>query len=128
MRLETRQPGTSTAFTDAVSGEAVLRIACDEEGVLLVAYRLFDRAGGLVAESELVSPEFGLAVHSSQGDLLLSLPAALGGQIRYCLYNSDGMLLTQSDGVSTKIYSQLRMESVGRAWTRTAPGVKRLKK
>ena len=125
MRLEVRQPGTSTAFVDSVSGEAVLQFACEEQGVLLVAYHLFDSGGGLVAESGFEEPAFGLAIHSTQGETLLHLPPSLGGYIRYCLYGSNGTMLTQSDGVRTKIYPHLRMEGEGRAWTRTTPATKK---
>jgi hypothetical protein len=83
----------------------------------LVAYHLYDEYGALVAESELHDAPFGLAVYSGAGDLLLGMPAkAAGGGIQYRLYASNGRLLTSSDGVRTKIYPYLRMESVGRSW------------
>jgi hypothetical protein len=119
VRLDNQRPGTSTAFLDAVSGEQLLQMATDEQGVLLVAYRLYDDCGSLVAESPgLTEPPFGLTVHSSSGDLLLDVPTNIGGVIQYRLYGATGNLLTHSDGIRTKIYPQLRMEGVTRAWVR----------
>jgi hypothetical protein len=115
MLLEDRPPDTSTTFVDSISGEVVLQIASDENGVLMLAYRLYDESGELVAESVLKRPDFGLAVHAQCGDLLLSVPADLGGSLQYRLHASNGTLLTYSDGARTKIYPHLRMESVGRA-------------
>lgn len=86
MRLANRRPGTSTTFIDSVSGEHVLQVAADEEGVLRVAYHLYEDGGSLVAKSAgLEQLPFGLAIHSDSGDLLLHVPAALGGHIQYRL-------------------------------------------
>jgi hypothetical protein len=106
-------------FIDAASGEQLLQMATDQHGVLLVAYHLYDDCGALVAESPgLTEPPFGLTVHARNGDLLLDMPASIGGIIQYRLYGTNGTLLTHSDGVRTKIYPQLRMEGVTRAWVR----------
>jgi hypothetical protein len=119
MRLNNRPPGSSTTFIDSASGEHVLQIASDEDGVLLVAYHLYDDSGALVAQSAgLEEPSFGLAIQSESGDALLTIPADLGGDLQYRLYGRNGGLLTHSDGVRTKIYPRLRMEGVGRAWRR----------
>lgn len=118
MKLETRRPGTSTRFIDATSGEDILQVASDENGLLFMAYHLYDASGSLVAESvglELCSD--GVTVHCAEGELLLEIPIDSGGYVQYRLYNSDGRLLTSSDGARTTIYPLLRMESVGRHWT-----------
>lgn len=118
MRLDNRRPGTSTTFIDSASGEHVLQVASDAEGVLLVSYHLYDECGALVAESELEAPPFGLSIQSESGDVLLDIPAGVGGIIQYRLYGSNGTLLTYSDGSRTMIYPFLRMEGVGRSWAR----------
>ncbi len=122
MRLESRRPSTSTTFADATSGEGILQVASDENGLLLMAFRLYDATGGLVADSEGLGhyPD-GLTVRCSSGELLLDVPADHSDDIRYRLYNSDGHLLTRSDGVHTMIYPLLRMEGVGRGWAPPSP-------
>ena len=117
MRLDNRRPSTSTTFADATSGEGILQVASDESGRLLLAYRLYDARGLLVADSEGLGhyPD-GLTVRCSGGELLLDVPKDSSNDLRYRLYNSDGHLLTQSDGARTVIYSLLRMEGVGRGW------------
>lgn len=117
MRMENRRPGTSTTFTDATSGEGLWQVASDAEGLLLMAYHLYDSAGSLVAESDGLGqfPD-GLTVRCAGGELLLDVPAKSSDNVRYRLYNSGGSLLTKSDGVSTMIYPLLRMEGVGRNW------------
>jgi len=119
MRLGKQRPGTSTMFIDSASGEQLLQMATDENGVLLIAYHLYDDSGALAAESAgLAEPPFGLTIHSSRGDLLLGIPLRIGGIIRYRLHGSTGTLLTHSDGVRTRIYPLLRMQGVSRTWTR----------
>lgn len=122
MNIENRRPSTSTTFRDATSGEGILQVASDENGLLLMAFRLYDAAGCLVMDSEgLANYPDGLVVRSSNGELLLDFPADSGKDVEYCLYNSNGALLTRSDGVRTMIYPLLRMEGVGRDWKRPAP-------
>lgn len=41
--------------------------------------------------------------------------------LRYRLYNSEGLLLTWSDGARTKIYPYLRMDGLAHGWTRPVP-------
>lgn len=122
MRMENRRASTSTTFTDATSGEGILQMASDENGLLLMAFRLYDSTGSLVVDSEgLGTYPDGLTVRCTNGELLLDVPADSGDDVQYCLYNSDGALLTKSDGVRTRIYPLLRMEGVGRNWTPPLP-------
>jgi len=117
MRLDSRRPSTSTTFADAASGEGILQVAADENGRLLMAFRLYDASGCLVADSEgLAHYPDGLTIRCDKGEVLLDVPADSSDDVRYRLYNSSGHLLTQSDGVRTMIYSLLRMEGVGRGW------------
>ena len=117
MKFGDRQPGTSITFLDAGSAESLLQIASDADGTHLVAYRLYDSGGSLVAEHEgLEHYPDGLNVHSSGGELLLSVPKNDDENIRYRLYGYDGELLTSSDGVRTMIYQRLHTEGGGRNW------------
>lgn len=117
-RLENRRAGTSTVFMDSASGEGVLEVASDENGVLLLAFRLYDAAGRLIAESDGFKrfPD-GLTVCCDAGEQLLHVPCDPTAPVQYRLYNSSGLLLTWSDGVRTKIYSHLRMDGVAHGWT-----------
>ena len=122
MKLNARRPGTSTRFIDATSGEDILQVALDENGLLFLAYHLYDASGALVAESvglELCSER--VTVHCAEGDLLLEVPINCDGYVQYRLYNSNGHLLTSSDGERTQIFPLLRMESIGRNWTPPEP-------
>jgi|SRR3990170_5891200 len=111
MRLASRRPGTATAFVDASSGEVLFKVASDDDGGLLIAFRLYDATGSLVAESEgLDRFPLGLTVRCSNDELLLDVPADPSDHIQYRLYNQTGSLLTWSDGARTKIFSLLRME------------------
>ena len=115
MKFGDRQPGTSITFIDAGSAESILQLACDEDGLHLVAFRLYDSGGSLVAEREdLEHYPDGVSIHSSGGELLLSVPNNADENIRYRLYGHDGELLTSSDGVRTMIYQRLRTEGSGR--------------
>ncbi len=117
MKLGDRQPGTSTTFVDAESAESILQLASDSDGLHLVAFHLYDSGGSLVAESEdLQHYPDGVSVHTSGGELLLSIPNNAGENIQYRLYSHDGELLTYSDGTRTMVYQRLRMEGVGRNW------------
>jgi len=117
MRLDNRRPSTSTTFTDAASGEEILQVASDENGLLLMSFRLYDATGALVADSEgLTQYPDGITVKCSRGEVLLHVPPNSSADVRYRLYNSTGHLLTQSNGARTVIYSLLRMEGVGRGW------------
>lgn len=119
MRLDNRRPGTSTTFVDSPSGEHVLQVATDADGVLVIAYHLHDDRGALVAQSAgLEELPLGLTILSDRGHLLLSIPPDIGGVIQYRLYSGNGTLLTYSDGVRTKICPNLRMEGVARLWAR----------
>jgi hypothetical protein len=90
----------------------ILSIASDAEGRLRVNFHLYDSSGRPVAESgDTSSFPAGIRVLSEEGELLLDLPAKTGENIRYRLYNRKGELLTNSDGVSTRIGPCLRMES-----------------
>jgi hypothetical protein len=113
-RIGHRRPGTSIAFEDAPTGEVLLRVGLDEDGCPFVYFRLYDSSGCLAAESGGVkSFPSGLKIHSGDGELLLDVPAEPDAHIQYRLYNRNGVLLTCSDGVSTKIRALLRMEAGG---------------
>ena len=112
-----RQPGTSITFLDAGSAESILQLASDADGLHLVAFHLYDSEGSLVAEREgLQHYPDGVSIHSTGGELLLSVPKDAGENIRYRLYGHDGELLTSSDGVRTMIYQRLHTEGGGRNW------------
>lgn len=117
MRLGNRRPGTSTTFIDATSGEGIFQVASDGEGILFMAYHLYDARGELVAQSAgLEHAPDGLTVRCSAGELLLDIPENSDVDIQYRFYNGSGHLLTSSDGFRTKIYPLLRMEGVNRYW------------
>jgi hypothetical protein len=127
-RIGHRRPGTSIAFVDAPTGEVLLRVGLDEDGCPFVYFRLYDSSGSLAAESGgLDSLASGLTVRSGDGELLLDVPAEPEAHLQYRLYNRNGVLLTCSDGASTKIQALLRMASVGPkatgSGTRRATGV-----
>jgi hypothetical protein len=84
----------------------------DEDGCPLAHFHLYDSSGCLAGESggPRSFPD-GLNVYSADGELLLYLPADLDADLRYRLYNQDGLLLTCSDGAITKIRPLLRMEA-----------------
>ena len=81
----------------------------------------YDSSGRLIASTDGFEqfPE-GLTVSCESGEQLLDIPSDLSAPFRYRLYNSEGLLLTWSDGVRTKIYPHLRMEGVARGWTPVA--------
>ena len=117
-RLLNRQAGTSTAFVDSVSGESVLEVASNAQGLLLLAFHLYDAKGRLAAESDGFQHfPTGVTVCCEGGEQLLHVPGDLGAPVHYRLYNSSGLLLTWSDGARTKINPHLRMEGVARGWT-----------
>ena len=92
-------------------------MASDENGLMFMAFRLYDAGGSLVVDSEgLEQYPDGLTVRCKSGEVLLDVPAKTSDDVRYRLYNSNGSLLTASDGVRTMIYPLLRMEGVGRNW------------
>ncbi len=100
---------------DAPSGEVILKIGLGEDGCFLICFQLYDSCGSPAAESDGISPfPDGVRIDSSDGELLLDLPAELDANIQYRLYNRSGELLTSSDGLSTRIGPCLRME----AWPR----------
>ena len=117
LKFGDRQPGTSITFLDAGSAESILQLASDADGIPLVAYRLYDSGGSLVAEREgLEHCPDGISVRTSGGELLLSIPKNADENILYRLYGHDGELLTSSDGVRTMIYQRLHTEAGGRNW------------
>jgi hypothetical protein len=59
----------------------------------------------------------GIAVRCNASELLLEIPKKAGANLQYRLYNSDGQLLTWSDGTRTKIYPYLRMDGVAHGWS-----------
>jgi hypothetical protein len=117
MRLSDRKPGTATMFVDSSSGEGILQLAADATGRLLIAYRLYDRNGTLVASTDgfedVPAP---MTVKCKKGEVLLDVPKDHEKHIRYRLYGASGQVLTWSDGVKTKIYGSLRMDGVAHGW------------
>ncbi len=111
MKLGGHRPGSLTAFVDGATGETLLQIAADANGDPRVAYRLFDRDGNLVQDSDgfQTYPE-GLSLSSSSQELLLHIPPDPSGDVQYRLYNPEGRLLTVSDGSRTQILGGLRLE------------------
>ncbi len=120
MNVGNRRPGTSTTFVDSVSQEVILQFASDEDGLSFMAFRLYDADGSFVAESPLEHFGEGVTICCSGGHVLLMVPPDPQDFIQYLLYNSEGKLLTRSDGARTMIYPLLRMESVRRDWIRPA--------
>jgi hypothetical protein len=107
MRLG-RRPGAFVAFTDATSGETVLKVECRAEGRDLFSYRLYDRQGLLVLNSpEPMHYPDGLEVHAPDGELLLQVLVHIGSQVQYRLYSPLGVLITCSDGCRTQIFPGL---------------------
>jgi hypothetical protein len=102
---------------DSASGESVLQVASDQDGVLLVAYHLYDAGGRLIAESDgFERLRDGLTICGEGGEQLLHVPSDHTAPIQYRLYNSSGLLLTWSDGARTKICPHLRMDGVAHNW------------
>jgi len=100
---------------DAPSGETILKIGVGTDSCFLICFHLYDCNGCPAAESAGISPfPGGVRIDSSDGELLLEIPAELDANIQYRLYNRRGELLTSSDGVCTRIGPCLRME----AWPR----------
>ncbi|MEX0786947.1 MAG: hypothetical protein WD939_09940 [Dehalococcoidia bacterium] len=89
--------------------------------MLLLSFRLYDSTGNLAASTDGFKqfPK-GLSVSCEAGEQLLDVPRDLSKPFQYRLYNSEGRLLTWSDGVRTKIYPHLRMEGVARGWVPVA--------
>ena len=118
MRLGHRSLGTSISFVDAPSDETILKIGLDVDGAFLICFQLYDSGGCPAGESEGVSPfPDGVRIDSTDGEMLLNLPAELDANIQYHLYNRSGELLTSSDGRCTTIGPCLRMET----WPRRGP-------
>jgi hypothetical protein len=103
---------------DSATGESLLEVASDENGVLLLAYHLYDARGRLVADSNGFQhfPD-DLTIRCGEGEQLLHVPRDLTASVHYRLYNSGALLLTSSDGVRTKILPYLRMDGVAHNWT-----------
>lgn len=93
-------------------------MASDENGVLLLAFHLYDSGGQLVAESDGFRhfPD-GITICCEAGEELLHVPRDLTAPVHYRLYNSVGLLLTCSDGARTRICPPLRMDGVAHGWT-----------
>jgi hypothetical protein len=111
MRTGRNRPGVSTDFIDNQSQEVLLRIGCSATGEPLVAFRLYDCTGNLVAQTDdFTHFPSGITVVAPDGSLLLEVPAPPQEHITYRLYNRAGHLLTCSDGQRTQVYAFLRME------------------
>jgi hypothetical protein len=105
------RPGASTDFIDSSTRETLLRIACSSSGESLIAFTLYDSSGSLVAQTDgFVSCGEGMSVVANDGEVLLEVPKAAQGHLRYRLYNREGRLLTCSDGMRTQLFAFLHME------------------
>jgi hypothetical protein len=111
MKLGGHRPGSLTAFVDGSTGEMLLQIAADPNGDPRVSFRLFDCNGNLAKDSDGFNtyPK-GLDVRGANDEQLLELPDEPTGNVKYRLYNSEGRLLTTSDGARTQILGGLRIE------------------
>jgi hypothetical protein len=111
MRTGRNRPGISTDFIDNEFQEVLLRIGCSADGEPLVAFRLYDCTGALVAQTDAFTRfPTGITVQASDGTVLLNVPEPPLDSITYALYNRQGHLLTCSDGQRTQVYAFLRME------------------
>jgi hypothetical protein len=106
-----RRPGAFVAFVDTFTDETLLKIECNADDVDLIAFRLYDCQGRLVADSQ--GPRQlseSVEVSDEAGELLLYVPLARDESICYRLYSVRGALLTCSDGLRTQIFGGVRME------------------
>lgn len=118
MRTGQRGVGSHTAFVDSISGETVLELASDSEGVEFISYRLYDSQGTLAAETKGFQPfPRGLSVKCKGGEVLLHIPKKAGDPMQYRLYGAGGNLLTWSDGQRTRILGVLRMNGSNKGWS-----------
>jgi hypothetical protein len=118
MKAGQQNVGSHTAFVDSVSGESVLEMASDANGVKFIAYRLYDSQGTLAAESNgFKRLRRGLSIRCKGGEQLLHIPKVAGEPMQYCLYGPSGNLLTRSDGQRTRIFGVLRMNGAAKGWT-----------
>lgn len=107
-----RRPGTGTAFVDAVHDEVLLQFTTEQDGAVMISYRLYDAKGSVAGETD-GQPVNGdaIVVRCPGGETLLNVSPDPDKPIRYRLYNRNGVLLTFSDGTKTRIYRSLRMET-----------------
>jgi len=107
-----RRRGVTTAFIDSATGEILLAVRTDHQGEHAVLFCLSDSTGAIVADSGGFAPyRTGLVIKCSTGQLLLQLPGDASGALQYCLYSRSGKLLTESDGVRTRLYGSFQMQS-----------------
>ena len=123
MKLGGHRPGSLTAFLDGSSGEMLLQIAADPNGDPRVAFHLFDCNGKMVKDSDFKAYPKGIEVRGANDEQLLEIPNDPSGNVKYRLYNSDGRLLTTSDGARTQILGGLRIEGA-KAPSRTKQAAK----
>jgi len=111
VRTGRSRPGESTDFIDNAGNEALLRVGRDVQGESVIAFRLYDAAGALVAETDdFTRFPSGISVIAADGEVLLYVPEPPADQITYRLYNSQGRLLTCSDGLRTQVFAFLGMK------------------
>ena len=124
MKLGGHRPGSLTAFVDGSTGETLLQIAADANGDPRIAFRLFDCNGKLVKDSGgFRAYAKGVEVRGANDEQLLEIPRDPEGDVKYRLYNSEGRLLTTSDGSRTQILGGLRIEGA-KAPSRTKAAAK----
>ena len=124
MKLGGHRPGSLTAFIDGTTGEMLLQIAADSNGEPRVAFHLFDCNGNLAKDSgDFKAYPKGVEVLGANDEQLLEIPNSPEGNVKYRLYNSEGRLLTTSDGSRTQILGGLRIEGA-KAPSRTKQATK----
>ena len=124
MKLGGHRPGSLTAFVDGSSGEMLLQIAADPNGDPRVSFHLFDCNGKMAKDSDgFKAYPKGIEVRGANDEQLLEIPNDPSGNVKYRLYNSDGRLLTTSDGARTQILGGLRIEGA-KAPSRTKQAAK----
>ena len=109
MKLVLKRPGFTTSFSDSVQDESLLHFCWNGDGSIGMSFHLYDAKGQLVADSEGVKPVAPVTISAQDGEILLNIPEDTQQHIHYRLYNSDGSLLTASDGERTQVFGFLRM-------------------
>jgi hypothetical protein len=123
MRLGDQRPGSRTQFVDSFTGEVLLEALVNEDGRVLLGFKLYDSSGAPVADSS--GPQAfpaGLSITADNAEVLLSLSEDEPAWLSYRLYSEKGALLTASDGHKTFIYGGLRMDGKSKPPGRVARG------
>jgi hypothetical protein len=96
-----------------MTDERLFEIVASEAGDTLIAFRLYDRHGDLVADSDGLHTYLeGKEIRDKDNELLLLIPPSAEGQIEYRLYSRTGTLLTCSDGGRTQLFGGIKLEAI----------------